>query len=244
MKQLLLMSVTLCLCSPALHSQDASESVSAKKKMSDPTGTWQWELQMNDRTINNVLKLKMDKEGQLSGTLASRDRTMKVEEGKVEEDRIRFHVQAQFNNQPVTIQFVGKIEKDKIVGEVTAKSDNGEREFPWEAKRGVDVSEVAGAWELRIETPDGIVLRPVLTIEAQDQKLSASYTSQDGEKVTVKEVQLKDGKLHFQVDTTYEGSELHVEYQGQVSGEKLEGTLEYTINGNTGELDFSGVKKK
>ena len=39
----------------------------------------------------------------------------------------------------------------------------------------------------------------------------------------------------------FEGSDLHVAYRGRPYGTKLKGTLKFTLNGDTGELDYSGA---
>ena len=40
------------------------------------------------------------------------------------------------------------------------------------------------------------------------------------------------------------GQDLTVEYKARAYGEKMKGTLEYDISGNTGEAEFAASRKK
>jgi hypothetical protein len=57
-------------------------------------------------------------------------------------------------------------------------------------------------------------------------------------------LKLKDNHLYFEIDADYQGSPLHVEFKGRPYGAKLQGTLEYSLNGDSGEIDFTGMRKK
>lgn len=216
-------------------------AVQAQPKNADPSGTWRWDLDMNGNTVKNVLKLEVDKDGKLTGTLQANDRELRIEEGKVVGDKVSFFVTLQLN-QTVKVNFQGKQTGDALKGDITAKSDEGDRSFAWDAKRSVDVADVAGVWDLKIETPNGNTLTPVLTITQTGEELKGSYEN-DGKKIEAQELRVKDNNLYFQIDTKLEQSDLHVEFKGRPYGSKLNGTLEYSVNGDTGELDFTGVRK-
>ena len=214
----------------------------AQEKRADPSGTWRWDFDMDGQTVKNELKLEAGKDGKLTGTLSANDRNLKVEEGKIEGKEISFVVNLKLERD-IAVHFKGKQDGDAIQGTLVAKSDEGSRDFPWDAKRSVEVSDVLGAWELRIETPDGLTLKPVLTLAKTDGKLTGSYASPDGKTIEAKELELKNNHLQFQIDSDYEGAKLHVEFKGRPYGSKLKGNLEYSVNGDSGEIDFSGTRK-
>ncbi len=218
-----------------------SMTVDAQEKKVDPSGTWRWDLDMDGNVIKNVLKLDADKDGKLTGTLEARDMKIKVEDGKVDGDNVSFLITLQLN-QTVKVHFTGKQAGDALKGDFSAKSDEGNRQFSWDAKRSVDAADVVGAWELTIETPDGQTLKPVLTVTKAGSELKANYVNA-GKTIEAKELQVKDNNLYFEIDADYEGSELHVEFKGRPYGSKLKGRLEYSVNGDTGELDFNGMRK-
>lgn len=230
----------VCVCGLSLLAA-LPVSVQAQQKKVDPSGTWRWDLEMNDNTIKNVLQLQKQADGKLTGTLQANDRELPVEEGKVEGETVSFTVTLKMN-QTVKVHFEGKLTGDALTGDITAKSDEGEREFKWEAKRAVLAADVVGVWALEIETPGGDTLTPVLSITQTAGKLNGTYKSNENE-IEAKELQIKDNHLHFKIDTQFQGGDLHVEFKGRPQGSKLNGTLEYSLNGDSGELEFSGGRK-
>ena len=214
----------------------------AQGKRADPSGTWRWNFEMDGESIKNVLKLDADKDGKLSGTLEARDMKLKVEDGKIDGQEVTFAVKVQLE-KTVTVNFNGKQNGDLLEGKIVAKTSEGEREFPWEAKRSVEAADVVGAWELRIETPDGKTLKPVLTITNNNGKLAGSYAAEDGKTIEAQELAIKDNKLVFSIDSDFQGNKLHVDFRGRPSGSKIKGTLEYSVGPDAGEIDFTGARK-
>lgn len=237
MKRMLTVIVCLacCLLAPVVQAGE-------KKPMSDPSGTWRWNFEINGNTIDNVLKVNADKDGKLTGTLEARGLKMDVQEGKVTGEEVSFQIEAQLD-QKITVRFLGKIDGDKISGDFTAKVDGEAREFPWTATRSVQAADVVGAWQLNIVTPDGETLQPVLTIAEKDKVLTATYALND-KTIEVSELKLKDNQVTFEVDSEFKGSPLHVDYKVRPLGAKMKGSLEYSVDGDSGQLDFTGVRKE
>lgn len=219
-----------------------SLSAVAQEKQVDPSGSWRWDFDMDGQTIKNELKLEADKDGGLTGTLTAHDRNLKVEEGKIDLNEISFVINLKLERD-IAVHFRGKQVGDTIQGELVAKSNEGSRDFPWDAKRSVEVSDVLGAWELRIETPNGQTLKPVLALAKTNGKLTGSYLGPDGKTIEAKELELKDNHLQFQIDSEYEGAKLHVDFKGRPYGSKLKGKLQYSVDGDSGEIDFNGTRK-
>ena len=237
MKQLMIAMACLFCCALTTQAQTDDSKVTA-----DPSGTWRWSIEINGNLIDNVLKLNSDKDGKLTGTLEARGTKMDVQEGKVSGNEVSFQVEVELE-QKITVRFEGKIEADKIDGELKAKGDGEEREFPWEATRSVQAADVVGAWQFKIVTPDGETLQPVLTIVEKEKVLVATYGIND-KSIDVTELKLKDNQLSFEVDTEYKGSPLHVAYKSKPQGAKMNGTLEYSVDGNSGQLEFTGMRKE
>ena len=237
MRQLMTAMTCLIWCALTILAQ-----ADDKKVMVDPFGPWRWSIEINGNSIDNVLKLSTGEDGKLTGTLEARGIKMDVQEGKVSGDEVSFQVQVELE-QKITVRFEGKIEADKINGELRAKGDGEEREFPWEATRSVQAADVVGAWQLKIVTPDGETLQPVLTITEKGKVLGATYDIND-KTVDVTELKLKDNQLSFEVHSEYQGSPLHVAHKGKPQGSKLKCWLEDSVDGNSGQLEFTGMLKE
>ncbi len=224
-----------------LVSLSATLASAQEKGSSDPSGTWRWDLEMNGNTINNVLKLQADKDGKVTGTLAARDMTLDVKDGKFKDGQLTFQIVAELQ-QTVKIDFDGKLDGDKLLGDITFNANGEKRETTWDAKRSVDASDLVGAWDLKIETPDGQTLKPVLNVSQNGKDLTAKY-EYDGKQIEAKELQIKDNHVLFEIDMDFNGSPLHVEFKGRPYGSKLTGSLEYSVNGDSGTLEFSGARQ-
>ncbi len=211
-----------------------------KKVAVDPSGTWRWDFDANGETIKNVLKLESNPEGKVTGTLAARDMKMEVVDGKLKDGKLTFQINAE-TPRAFKLLFDGKVDGDKVEGKVDASSDQGAIELPWTAKRSVEPSDVIGAWKLKVTLPDNQVLQPLLTVSLKENKLAATMLSEDGKSVEAKKLEIKDSQLCFEIDTQFEGNDLHVVYRGRAYGSKLKGKLEYTVDGNSGELEFAGT---
>lgn len=219
-----------------------SLSAVAQEKQVDPSGSWRWDFDLDGQTIKNELKLEVDKDGRLTGSLTAHDRNLKVEEGEIDLNEISFVINLKLERD-IAVHFRGKQVGDTIQGKMAAKSNDGSRDFPWDAKRSVEASDVLGAWELRIETPNGQTLKPVLTLAKTNGKLTGSYLGPNGKTIEAKELELKDNHLQFQIDSEYEGAKLHVDFKGRPYGSKLKGKLQYSVDGDSGEIDFNGTRK-
>ena len=210
-----------------------------KKLAVDPSGTWRWDFEFNGDTIKNVLKLNTTPNGKVTGTLSARERSMEVTEGQITDGKLSFLVKAE-TPRAFTLAFKGKVDGDKVDGEASAKTDEGSREFPWTAKRSVESSDVVGAWKLKITLPSDQILQPLLTVALKDQKLTASYLSDDGKTIEAKQLEIKDNQLQFEIDTEHDSAKLHVAFKGRPYGSKIMGKLKYTVNSDSGELDYTG----
>ena len=211
-----------------------------KKLAVDPSGTWRWDFEFNGNTVKNVLKLNATSDGKVTGTLSARERSMEVTEGQIADGKLSFLVKAD-TPRAFKLAFTGKVDGDKVDGVASAKTDDGSREFPWTAKRSVESSDVVGAWKLKITLPSDQTLQPLLTIALKDQMLSASYLTGDGKTLEAKQLEIKDNQLQFEIDSVYDTAKLHVAFKGRPYGSKIIGKLKYTVNGDSGELDYTGA---
>ncbi len=211
-----------------------------KKVAIDPSGTWRWDFDANGDIIKNVLKLEVVSDGKVTGSLSARDMKMDVIDGQIKDGKLSFQIKAE-TPRSFKLLFDGKVDGDKVEGKVDASSDQGAIELPWTAKRSVEPSDVVGAWKLKVTLPDNQVLKPLLTVSLKDKKLAATMLSEDGKSVDAKKLEIKDNQLYFEIDTQYEGNDLHVVYRGRPYGSKLKGKLEYTVDGNSGELEYDAI---
>ncbi|QDT49327.1 hypothetical protein Pan258_33760 [Symmachiella dynata] len=220
----------------------ASTAVAAEKTAVDPSGTWRWEHDEGGETVKNVLKLNSDGK-KVTGTYQGRRGPYEITDGKVDNDKLSFGFNVEYEGQTIEISFVGKIKADTVDGTVSMKSDEGARDYPWTAERGLKTADTVGTWKLSIELPDGNVLTPQLKLSLADDKkeLKGEYTS-DAAELDVSDIKVKNGKLFFKISGDFGGGTLTANYKVQPRGDKLNGEVEYDFNGQTGELEVTGKR--
>lgn len=222
--------------------QEAPPAVAEEAKTepaADPTGTWTWTREFNGNSMEMVLKLNWDGK-ELSGEYTSFRQPSKIKDAKFDDKGFSFVVEREFNGNSFAVDFEGKASKDAIDGTVSMDWGGDTREFEWHAKRKVEESDVLGKWQLRLDTPNGL-LEPTLTVTKSKAGLEGKYESPFGVR-EVKELKLKDNKLEWIVEGETDQFTIHAEYSGHPRGNTIEGTNNYDINGNTGEMEFTGKR--
>lgn len=105
-----------------------------------------------------------------------------------------------------------------------------------------DAATVLGSWKLSITTPEGQTFGPVLKLAQDGDKLSGTFTGDDGSENPIADATFANGELAFSVSLDFGGTPLTTKYRGQVKDGGLAGTLDYDLGGQTGTLEFSGAR--
>jgi hypothetical protein len=211
------------------------------RQPADPSGSWKWEFETPDDTMELVLKLKWDGK-KLDGNYTAFGSTTKVEEGKLDKDTLSFVVRPEFNGNQFEVKFNGTVAKDEIKGAIHLQFGDEPQEFPWTAKRFVDPDDVVGVWDLKIEAPDFGEIVSTLTVTKDDKGLRARYAN-DFFDLEAKNVQIKENELLFEISSENEEFSFKSNYRGTPRGNAIEGKSAFDFGGNTGEMKFTGKRQ-
>jgi hypothetical protein len=220
-----------------------TEAISEKKEAApvDPTGTWKWEYDFNGNVVEFKLKLNWDGK-KLTGKYTAFDNTTEIEESKLEKDQLSFVDKREFNGNEIVAEFDGKVKPDDIEGTVTVALGDEPREFDWTPKRAVEIDDIVGTWDLRVETANGVV-EPKLTITADGDKLSGKSVSPVFGELEAKNLQLKDNELSWEISGSNGGFDINVKYAGKPRGNTIEGTNKFSVGGgDSGTMKFTGKR--
>ena len=214
----------------------------AEETKVDPSGTWRWQYEFQDQTRDASLKLNMNDKSEIDGQLVLDGNELDVSKASFKDDTLLVEAGGNYEGSAFTLRYTGKIEGDNIAGDGVLGWDGGQYDFTWKAARSVKMGDVVGTWKLEIAAPDGNVLTPVLKIsqDGDGKKLVGEYKSEYFPNLTVENLKLEKNDLILKVV----GQDLTVEYKARAYGEKMKGTLEYDISGNTGEAEFAASRKK
>ena len=216
-------------------------SVHAADEIKDPTGTWMWEYDYGQGPVSSTLVLK-HAEGKVTGYYDNGSTKTDIKEGTFEDEKFLVEFPLEHDGLALQVKLDGEVTNDKLKGQINVDVGGEVLKFEWKAERGLLVSDVVGTWELTINSPDGQVFTPKVTIEEKEGKLTGVYDSVEVGEYDLTEVEIEDGKLEFEVTLEFDGNELELEFEGRARGEQLAGELEYDLAGQSGEAEFSGKR--
>lgn len=214
----------------------------------DPSGTWKWERTFGDNHIGHTLRLKLT-DGKLSGTYATIfegaerrvSEPVKIDEAKLEGDKLTFKVTREFNDRQFTIAYSGTVSENGIKGTSEVDFDGNPREFDWDAKRVVDAEDVIGTWQLKIETPNRVI-EPTVKLTKDGETVKGTFVSERFGEIDLKDVAIKDNQLTFTVAFERDGNEFTVAYTAQPRGDAIKGKIKFDFGGDARETEFEGKR--
>ncbi len=214
-----------------------------KAKKVDPSGTWRFEYELEGQTMEDSLTLQLGKDGAVTGSYKGRsDESIDVT-GKIDGDQLLIDLELEVQGAPVKVKFDGKVKGDDIDGMVIATHSEGELEFDWIAKRSVSAEDVVGKWELEIDAVD-TVLEPTVELALEGKELKGTYKDPDsGIEVELTDIKIEKNELKFSLTADFQGAPLKANFSGRPYGNKVAGFIEYDLNGESGEVDFEGIRK-
>lgn len=230
-----------CLTVAFVDAQEKSQDRTTANKL-DPAGTWRWEYELGGQTFKDSLKLNLSDDRKLTGTYQGRDKPVPLSDLKFEDGTLTFPLTVDYQGTSVKLAFKGKVKGDDIDGSVTATTSEGSQDFPWAPKRSVQWEDVLGQWQMRIEAGER-TLEPVVTITKDGEKYKAKYVSGDQLNVEATELKIEKNELSFKVAANVNGTEVKADYKGRPYGDKIEGSIAYVLGDNSGDIEFTGVRK-
>jgi len=215
-------------------------------KQVDPTGTWKWERTFGDTHLDYTLRLKLDKDGKVTGTYASRRNETerepaKIEDAKVHGDKLSFSITRSRNGREFTLMYEGTVSDEGLTGFTKVNFNGNPREFEWTAKRVVEIADVIGTWQLRFETPNGNVIEPTLKLSKDGKNLKGTFVSRRGER-EIKDIIIKENQLLFQFTFERNGNTSTIKFTGKPRGDSMKGTLESNFGGEARKTEVDGKR--
>lgn len=222
----------------------ANISFAQGKKNVEVSGTWRYEYELEGQTRKDVLQLNASKDGVVTGTYVGvSEKPIELKAGKIEGDQLTLDLELTFQGIDVKVKYTGKVKDDDIVGEVIAKTREGDMPFDWVAKRSVEASDVVGNWDLEIDAGDR-VLEPKIELALDGKVLKGKYLDSTGNvNVDLEKTTVEKNNLKFTVNVKMDIGDIKAEFSGRPYGNKIKGVVEYTLNGEQGQVEFSGTRK-
>ena len=241
-RRILIAVLTVGLGAAVVSAQDTPAS--AAKTTTDPAGTWRREYDWSETRIEEVIRLNVKEGGKVVGTLSRNDRATEIKDGKVKGNELSFYTSDNYQGAEWVTRFKGTVTGDEINGTVVLEVGDQSWDFPWTPVRSVQMDDVVGLWQIRVESPDGNVLEPTMKISKDVSTYKSLYTSTQGQELDVKDLRVENSVLKFTVTAEFDGYSMKVDYRGRPYGNKISGSLDYDFGGNTGQVEFTARRKQ
>ena len=208
----------------------------------DPSGTWRWKYEIDGKTREDSVSIQSDS-GKVIGTFRGiPEKPIEIKTAKLKDNQLSFTVEYKEKDQSVSIAFSGKIKQDDLEGTVTVTTDAGTEEYPWTPKRSVQLDDVLGQWEIVIDA-NGTKLEPRIEISRSGQDLQGKYNVSNQAMVDATRMKIRENKLEFRIEATLDGRKIRADYSGRPYGDNMKGIIEYDLDGNTGEVEFTAKRQ-
>lgn len=206
-------------------------------------GRWIWSSDVEGVDVDFELHLVSEKD-KVTGTLKApkMDLNAKVQDGGIDDGNVWFDIEFERGGAQIKAAFSGEFDASAIEGDIEVSLDGAEEaDIEWRAERETRPQDVVGVWDFVLEAPDGNTYRPEFAVKLDGDKLKGTMTA-EGEEMPVEKLALKKNRLTFAYTIPYNGSDLELAYDCFPTGNKLSATIEYNVDGDSG--DFTGSAKR
>jgi hypothetical protein len=210
----------------------------------DPSGTWRREYDWNDARVEEVIRLNQMADGKIMGMLWYNDAALEIKDAKLKGRELSFSVSGDYQGNAWTTSYTGTMTGEEIKGTGVLQFSGESWDFDWTPLRSVQLNDLVGTWNIRIESEDGNVLEPTLKISKDGEAYRGDYKSMQGYDLDVKDLRVENNNtLRFTLAGESDGNPFKVDYQGRPYGGKISGSLEYDFGSYAGQSEFSGKRK-
>ncbi|MBX9789210.1 MAG: hypothetical protein K2Y37_09875 [Pirellulales bacterium] len=207
-----------------------------------PVGDWQLEVATPDGVVLN-LKVNIKQDGDnYKGTMVGDDGVeSELTDIAFKDDELKFALSRDFGGQQLTSKFTGKLTAEKFEGSVDY--DIGGQAGTLEVTGGRPKLDLTGTW-LLVATSEGGVFEPKLHLKHDGETLEGKYEWNEDVTAEIKDGKIVDGEITFTVTHDFNGEEIVVKYKVKLDGEKLAGSADYDLAGQTGTAEIEGSRGK
>jgi len=182
----------------------------------DITGEWEMTLNFGGRESFAMLTISKKADGALAGKWGSDD----LSDVKFQDGKLTFVRKVRFGDQEFSLDYAGTLKDGKITG--TMSSDQGE--FDVNGARFKPMSPALGHWDINFNVQDREINARLSVSEKPDGTLDGKWSREEGEHI-ISNVKFKDGKLTFTRHVKFNDFEFDVDYEGDIKGNELTGTM-------------------
>lgn len=231
----------LCAASLVLSACPTVLTGAAKPANDRIDGTWTWEFVMPDgSSVTPKVTLKRNGDA-LSGATSFRPGSdMKITNGVINGDEIRFEVVRERDGRKVVTKYSGRVAGGAITGRMESDWAGDWQTYDWVAIK--PVLPPNSAWASVVTLPDGTKQRWRMRFNQKKDSLDGKITTSSQQPLEIKNGRVKSDEVSFIVDRRRGAETDHFEYRGTVSGDAITGKVLSVLKGETNMLDWTATR--
>ncbi len=214
----------------------------------DVIGSWDFEFTGPDGVeYRPTLNVTADGDN-LKGTLGMQSaESVTCKSTKLAGHELTVSVSIPYEGTSVGLVFSLHPRGDKMLGSATYSVNGDNGDFLVAGKRRIldpRLQALVGAWSCKVVGPDGVERSPMLVARVEGDKLVGTLTEASMEAVEIKAFELKDDMACFDFTNGHDDVTVELTWKCKADGDRLVGTLDFSIDGNSGTIDIEGTKLK
>jgi hypothetical protein len=228
-----------------LGGQTGTLAVKGQRAANAVLGTWKLAIVTPDgNKLEPVATFRQEGDG-ICGTLVGDDgNEVKLEETSFKDDELLFTLKTDFGGQGLVAKwlvakFRGKLDGGSLAGTVDydLSGQAGTLDFTG-TRQKLDLN---GTW-LLVATSDAGTYEPKMHLKHDGEDLSGKYVWTEDVVAEIKDGKVVDEEVTFTVTHDVDGQEIVVKYKLKPDGDKLTGTADYDLGGQTGTAQITGTR--
>lgn len=211
----------------------------------DLPGKWEVEVKLPDGNTSLSTFTIEEKGGKLSGKLDTEIGSAKIDEIKVEGNKISYKTSIDMAGTPAPLEFAGTTGGEKMNGTVKLAMEGQPMELPATGKKAAmeltGAVNLPGSWDVEATLPDGNTSNTTMVLELKDGKIVGKMSTEIGDG-KIEEVKVEGNKFSFKCAIDMQGTPAPLEVSGSTGGDKLIGKAKLNMEGQAMEIGLKGSR--
>lgn len=231
----------LCAASLLLTASPAALMAATQPTAGKVEGTWTWDFTMPDgSTVSPKVALKRAGDT-LTGTTSFRPGSdMKITNGVISGDEIRFQVVRERDGRQVVTKYSGRVTGSTISGRMESDWAGDWQTYEWLAIKPVVPPN--SAWKSVVVLPDGTKQQWRMRFTQKQNTLGGRITTSSQQPLEIKDGKVHDDEISFTIDRKRGQDTDHFAYRGTVSGDTITGKVLALLKEETNTLDWTASR--
>lgn len=211
----------------------------------DVVGTWNFVYTAPDGVeYTPALKVSLEN-GKLAGKISNDGDSLPVKSLKLNNHQLSFEYTIDYQGSDLNLVYDCKPRGNKLTGLLTYDVDGNTGDFEIVATRSQvnpRLAAIAGTWKCAATAPDGTEHTPELVITLDGKKAKGTVKGANID-VSFDDIKVENDEVLFGFTNEHDGVAVKLNWRVKTSGDKLNGIIEFDVDGNTGEIKVEGERQ-